>query len=277
MIRHWVKSALVGTALLLLAGTLMAATPVPAADAAAAESVAATAEAEFDPGIIPTSAVATSDNCAVIAGIEEQMERNITVLDLQRIQGPELGPPLGVKGKFKMALLDTTDPVAIFSNAIDAEMGNATDGAPMLQRGALGFAQRFGMSMAGQATGEAITTFAISSVFHQDPRYHRDPSGSTKARIFHALTQVVITRSDSGKPMFNVSEFLGTPLSFMVANTYNPEWKNTPGADAGRVFVSIGSDSAWNLLTEFLPDIARRVNPKWIILRRLAQHVSDPN
>jgi len=279
MIRLWVKPASVVTWLLLLAGTLMAATPGTAADAAAAsaDSAVASAEAEFDPGIIPTSAVATSDNCAKIAGIEEQLERNITVLDLQRIQGPEQGPPLGVKGKFRLAVIDSTDPVAIFASALDAEVGNATQGAPGLHRGALGFGQRFGMSLGGQTTGEFLSTFAVSSVFHQDPRYHREPGASTKARIAHAFSQVLITRSDSGKPMFNFAEFLGTTSTFLVANTFNPEWKNTPGANANRIFVSIGSDAAWNLLTEFLPDIARHMNPKLFVLRRLAAHESDPN
>jgi len=279
MIRYRVKFVSVAAALLLLVGTLMAATPGGAVDAAAAAagSVAATEEAEFDPGIIPTSAVATSGNCAKIAGIEEQLERNITVLDLQRIQGPEQGPPLGVKGKFRLAVIDSTDPVNIFATALDAEMSNATDGSPSLHRGALGFGQRFAMSMGGQTIGEFLSTFAVSSVFHQDPRYHRDPGASTKARIGHALSQVVITRSDSGKKMFNFAEFLGTTSDFLIVNNFNPEWKNTPGANANRIFVSIGSDAAWNLLTEFLPDIARRFNPRWLVLRRLAEHESDPN
>jgi len=41
--------------------------------------------------------------------------------------------------------------------------------------------------------------------------------------------------------------------------------------------ISIGSDSAWNLMTEFLPDIARHLNPRVMLLRRLADKAASQN
>jgi hypothetical protein len=259
-------------ALLLFAGWLRAAPLAQTSD-----EVMPAFGADVDPAVIPTSAVATSENCATIARIEEDVAHNVTVLDLRHVQGPEPDSPLGIRGKFHLAVTNSTDPVNIFVNALDAEISNAIEGAPGLHRGALGFGQRFAMSQGGQATGEMLSTFVIPSIFHQDPRYHRDPGASTAARIGHALSQVLITRSDSGKKMFNFAEFLGSTSTFIVAKTFNPEWKNTPGANANRIAVSIGSDAAWNLLTEFLPDISRHFNPKMLVLRRLAQHESEAN
>src|SRR4029077_14152527 len=133
-------------------------------------------ESNADPGIIPTSAVSSSENCSRISVIEEEFEGGLTPLDLQRIQGPEQGPPLGVSGKFRLAVANVSDPFAIVTTALDSEFGDATDGHGKLRTGMAGFGQRFGASMAGQATSEMFSTFLISSIFHQDPHYHRDPA-----------------------------------------------------------------------------------------------------
>jgi hypothetical protein len=232
-------------------------------------------DAEFDPGMIPTSAVSSSDSCSRIAQIQQQFEGGIT--PWQRIQGPEQGPPLGVSGKFRLAVANVSDPFAIVTTAMDSELGNATDGRSPLPRGAAGFGQRFGVAMAGAATNEFFSTFLYSSIFHQDPHYHREPDAHVGRRFIHALSYVLITRSDSGKPMFNFAEFLGTASSSVVEGGLHPEWERSPGADAGRIFISIGSDATWNLMTEFLPDVARHLNPRLILLRRLADKAAAQN
>src|SRR5262249_58513192 len=106
----------------------------------------------------------------------------------------------------------------------------------------------------------------ISSLFHQDPHYHRDPGSPTRRRIGKALAYVLVTRSDSGRPMFNFAEVLGTTSSSIVEGSFHPEWERGLGATAGRIAISIGSDAAWNLITEFLPDVARPLNPPFILL-----------
>jgi hypothetical protein len=232
-------------------------------------------EDEVDPGIIPTSAVSSSDNCSRIAQIEQQFEGGIT--PWQRIQGPEQGPPLGVSGKFRLAVANVSDPFAIITTAMDSELNNATSGRSPLPRGAAGFGQRFGVAMAGEASSEFFSTFLYSSIFHQDPHYHREPDAHVGKRFIHALSYVLITRSDSGKPMFNFAEFLGTASSSLVEGGLHPEWERGPGAGAGRIFISIGSDASWNLMTEFLPDVARHLNPRLILLRRLADKAAAQN
>ncbi len=236
-----------------------------------------TEDTDFDPGIIPTSAVAGSDHCDQLARLEEEFEHGILPQDLNQVQGPELHAPLGVSGKFRLALANVSDPFSVMITAMDSEFGNATGPASPLARGADGFGERFGVSIAGQATSEFFSTFLISSIFRQDPHYHQDPDAPTKSRIGHALSYVVATRSDSGKRMFNFAEFLGTASSSVLEGSFHPEWKRTPGASAQRIVISIGSDAAWNLMTEFLPDVARHVNPKFILLRRLAEKAAAQN
>ncbi|PYY13467.1 MAG: hypothetical protein DMG60_21855 [Acidobacteria bacterium] len=274
MIRCRAKSLLVSLAVIFLSSVLSAATP---AEPATSEYQPASANTNFDPGVIPNSAVAESENCTRLAELEEQFEHGFSAQDLQRIQGPEQGPPLGVSGKFRLAVANVSDPFAIITTALDSEFGDATDGHSKLRTGMAGFGQRFGASMAGQATSEMFSTFLISSIFHQDPHYHRDPAAPTHTRIGKALAYVLVTRSDSGKRMFNFAEVLGTTSSSIVEGSFHPEWEKGAGAAAGRIAISIGSDAAWNLMTEFLPDVARHLNPRWMLLRRLADRASEQN
>lgn len=236
-----------------------------------------TEDADFDPGAIPNSAVASSDNCARLATMQEEFEHGIVSQSLNRVQGPEQGPPLGVYGKFRLAVANVSDPFSLAITALDSEFGNATDSASPLPRGADGFGERFGISMAGQASSELLSTFLISSIFHQDPHYHQDPEAPTKVRIGHALSYVVVTRSDSGHRMFNFAEFLGTAASSILEDSFHPEWKKGPSESAQRIFISIGSDAAWNLMTEFLPDVAKHLNPRFLLLRRLAEKAAQQN
>lgn len=234
-------------------------------------------DSDFDPGVIPNSAVASSDHCDQIARMQEEFEHGMAASDLSRVQGPEQHVPLGVSGKFRLAVANVSDPFSVMVTAIDSEFGNATGPGSPLPRGADGFGERFGVSFAGQASSEFFSTFLVSSLFHQDPHYHRDPDASIKTRIRHALSYVVVTRSDSGNRMFNVAEFLGTASSSLVEGSFHPEWKSGAGGSAQRIFVSIGSDAVWNLMTEFLPDVARHVNPRFILLRRLAEKAAAQN
>jgi hypothetical protein len=231
-----------------------------------------------DPNPIPTSSIALSDSCERLAAIQQALQGGFTGRQLQRIQGPEQGIPLGARGKFRLAMANTFDPFGIAVTAADAGISTATsDEKSAFGAGGAGFGRRFGMSMADTASGEFFSTFLVSTIFHQDPHYHRYPDAPTGKRIAYALSRVIITRSDSGKPMFNFAEFLGTAASSSFENSYHFERDESPGATSQRVFVSIGSDAAWNLMTEFLPDIAKHINPRIILLRRLAEKAAQQN
>jgi hypothetical protein len=238
------------------------------------------ATVEDDPvlGIIPVSALAPSASCDRISEIQEQLQGQLTAQDIQRIEGPEQHMPLTPSGKFRLAVINVSDPFAIGTTALDAEISNVTSkSTSAFGNGAAGFGRRFGMSMADEASSEFFATFLVSSIFHQDPHYHRDPGAGAGRRIGYALSRVVISRSDFGKPMFNYAEVLGTTAAATFEDSYHFERDQSPGATSQRIFVSIGSDAAWNLLTEFLPDVAKHVNPRLILLRRLAERAAQQN
>jgi hypothetical protein len=231
-----------------------------------------------DPNPIPTTSIAVSDSCERIAAIQQELQGGFTGRQLQRIQGPEQGIPLGEGGKLRLALANFSDPLGIAATAADAGISTGTsDEKSAFGTGWPAFGRRFGMSMADTASGEFFSTFVVSTLFHQDPHYHRYPDAPTRKRIVYALSRVLISRSDSGKPMFNYAEFLGTAASSSFENSYHFERDTGPAATSQRIFVSIGSDAAWNLMTEFLPDMAKHINPRMIFLRRLAEKAAEQN
>ena len=50
-----------------------------------------------------------------------------------------------------------------------------------------GFGKQTGYGLVEDAQGEFFQTYAIASLVHQDPRYHRMPTASLKRRIWHAI------------------------------------------------------------------------------------------
>ena len=242
------------------------------------QSAGTTANLDDPSDSIPVVAVAVSGNCDRLADLEQQLEDTQESKVVKPVVGPGQTRPLGASGKFHLAFRNFRDPFNLAGMAIDSGISTATGNSTSeFGTGWAGFGRRFGMSVADAGVSEFMSTFLICTLAHEDPHYHRDPDASGKTRILYALSRVVITRSDSGKPMFNYAEFAGTTASSLVEIPYHFERDESPGAVASRIFVSIGSDAAWNLMNEFLPDIANHVNPRFIFLRRLAEHAAHQN
>jgi hypothetical protein len=77
----------------------------------------------------------------------------------------------------------------------------------------------------------------------------------------YALTRVLVARSDSGKPKFNESRLLGALLATSISSAYYSSF----GADVSvtgnfaSFGMNIGSEVAFDVLKEFLPDVARKL------------------
>jgi hypothetical protein len=77
-------------------------------------------------------------------------------------------------------------------------------------------------------------------MFHQDPRYFYQGSGSVKSRLMHALSWAVIARGDNGRPVPNYSYLLGNLAAGAISNLYYPP----ANRGTGLVFTNFGIDLA---------------------------------
>jgi hypothetical protein len=95
-----------------------------------------------------------------------------------------------------------------------------------------------------------------------------------RRRLLHVVDAVVIGQSDDGTSMFNYATVVGTICTSAVGNLYVPGRRNSFGASTARIATSLATDPIGNAITEFVPDLARRVNVQVVIVQRLINRVA---
>ena len=99
----------------------------------------------------------------------------------------------------------------------------------------------------------------LPALLHEDPRFFRSGQGPVAGRAWHAVRQVLVTRTENGHERFNFSEVVGNSAVAAITSLYYPDNRSL-GAGAERVTLQLGNDALSNLLTEFWPDIKRRIH-----------------
>jgi hypothetical protein len=162
--------------------------------------------------------------------------------------------------KFQLFLANSADPLSYVGAAWTAGVAQLDHDDKPYRMGAAGFGKRYTAAITDNVTGQFFSTFLYPSLFHQDPRYYRQGSGGVKARLGHSLIHRFVAVSDSGKPMPNYSEWLGTASSTALGNLYHPGNLRGFGPAATSVATNVGNDMAWDVLREFWPEIAHKLH-----------------
>jgi hypothetical protein len=158
--------------------------------------------------------------------------------------------------KFHLFIRNTFEPVNFMGSAWDAGWAQRDDDDRAFGQGAAGYGKRYAAALTDNVADDFFNTFLYPSLFHQDPRYYRMGHGSVHARLGHALTHVFVAHGDSGKLMFNYSEWFGTASSKALSNLYHPDNERGFASVADRAGVSLATDTGWNVFREFWPEIA---------------------
>jgi hypothetical protein len=160
--------------------------------------------------------------------------------------------PLNTKQKFSLAARDTLDFTTFIGVSVGAGIQQARNSYPGFGQGAEGYAKRWGALFATGRTSDFLSRAAFPSLFHQDPRYFYQGSGTKWSRAKHAVAYAFVARSDSGHLMPNYSYFLADVSSGALSNVYYP----ASSRGAGLVFTTaaegLGGRAAQNLVREFL-------------------------
>jgi len=162
--------------------------------------------------------------------------------------------PITTKEKFKIATEDSFDPgTAVLAALFGGEAG-LTKSTPSFGQGPSGYTRYLAASFADFTTGNYMTEAIYPSVLHQDPRYFRRGEGCVWSRMGSAVSQILWTRTDTGRRQFNLSEILGNATSVAVSNAYYPDNRNASDA-ATKFSIQIGVDLGANILKEFSPEL----------------------
>lgn len=165
--------------------------------------------------------------------------------------------PLTTREKYILSLHQAFDISAHIGNAFQAALQQAANGQPRYGQGWDAYGKRFAANEGDQISSSILIYGVLPTILREDPRYFRQGKGSTIARIWYAVNRTVVTRKDKGTSGFNTSEALGQLMSCGISTSYYPQQDRS----ASRVFsnwaVNLGGNSAYNVLSEYYPDMMR--------------------
>jgi hypothetical protein len=164
-------------------------------------------------------------------------------------------PPQSVKEKFVTATEDSFDYSAIFIPALLAVYSEQTNATPEFGHGGVGYGRYFWHTAVDQTSENYMVEFVVPSLTHEDTRYYTLGRGGFLKRTGYALSRAVVTRSDSGKEVFNVSEVVGSGAAAGLSSLYYPTRERSFGNTASEWGLDVAIDGASFVAKEFWPDI----------------------
>ena len=176
--------------------------------------------------------------------------------------------------KAYLAFRDLVDPFNAATIVATSAYTIATDSHTAFGPGAKGIGYLSGITYVQDATGEFFGTWLVPSLAHEDPHYHRMPEASIARRALHSISRTVIAQSDQGNAMPNYATLLFYPITAEIANLYVPGVQTNGQATAARILTGYATDPIGNLITEFLPDVAKRVHLRIIFVQRILNQVA---
>ncbi len=168
-------------------------------------------------------------------------------------------PPETVKEKFMDATQDSFDYSSIFFPAIIAAYNMDEHATPEFHEGAAGYARYFWHSAVDQTSENYMVEFIFPTVTREDSRYYTLGHGGFFKRTGYALSRAVVTRTNSGAEVFNISEIVGAGAAAGLSNLYYPSASRSAGNTATEWVQDVGIDAGVFWFREFWPDINRHV------------------
>lgn len=168
-------------------------------------------------------------------------------------------PPETVKEKFMDATDDSFDYSSIFIPAVLAGYSMHENSVPQFRQGVAGYGRYFWHSAVDQTSENYLVEFAFPAVFRQDARYYTLGHGGFFKRTGYALSRAVVTRSNAGNEVFNVSEVFGSGAAAGISNLYYPSASRSVGNTTTQWALDVAIDAGSFWFREFWPDINRRI------------------
>ena len=171
--------------------------------------------------------------------------------------------------KAHLAARNLIDPFNLLTIGGEAAISVAANSHSPYGPGMPGYGRYVGVSFTQDMTGEFFGTFLIPSIARQDPHYHRMPGASIPRRALHTITQVAWTQGDNGRGMVNYADLVGFACDDAVGSLYVPGVQTTFGAGAERYGIALATAPIDNVITEFVPDLARRIHVQVVVIQRI--------
>lgn len=160
--------------------------------------------------------------------------------------------PMTAQQKFQLAWKSVSDPVTIIGVGALAGIQQATNDYGGLGQEAGGYGKRFTSAYATLVTGTLIEDAVLASLFKQDPRYFYQGTGTTGARLEHALSHAIIRKDDNGRWQPNYSGIIGSFANAGLSSLYYPESDRSGGLVVQNALVGIAGRAVGGVFQEFV-------------------------
>ena len=168
-------------------------------------------------------------------------------------------PPLTFKGELWLATQDTFDYSYFILTGALAGIDMAGKSEPAFGQGAEGYGKYYWHVFVDGGIENYMTEAIVPVLTKEDPRYYTMGKGGFVKRTGYAVSRLFITRTNSGKSTFNLSEIVGAGAAAGIGNTYYPAQSNPWVKTYQRWGTQVGLDGVFNALKEFWPDINRAI------------------
>ena len=168
--------------------------------------------------------------------------------------------PLTRSQKWNLGWREAVDPFNMFSAALTAGFAQHDNQTPRYGEGWSNYGRRFGAAVADFGTQSLFSAGIFATLLNEDPRYFRKgPAAGVVQRALYSVTRLLVCRNDAGRPVFNAANFLGMSAGIAMSNLYYPSASRTGTVMVGRLETSFFGGVTGNLLSEFWPDVQRKL------------------
>jgi hypothetical protein len=190
----------------------------------------------------------------------EQSQRVLGLYPQFSVTSRQNAPPLTPGGKFHLFAKSAFDPFEFALAGIQAGVDQDEGSFPGYGEGAKGFAKRYAADFGDSVSANFFSNFFWATLLKEDPRYFRLGEGTFKHRFVYSLAQEFVCRTDKGRRSFNFPNVLGAISSGALSNTYHPQEDRGVALTARGTAFALAYGSLGGLLSEFWPDINRRMH-----------------
>ena len=204
-----------------------------------------------------TNAEAAASDPQQAAAHEDKQQKRIfgIIPNFKSVTAGTILPPQTFKDKFITASQDSFDYSSLTLAAAVSLQSYATDATPEFHTGGAAFGRYFWHSYLDEISENYLVEFIIPAATHEDTRYYSLGHGGFAKRATYSLSRAFITKTDSGKSTFNISEIVGAGASAGLSNYYYPRPERTLDNTINKWGVNVGIDVASFFFREFSPDI----------------------
>lgn len=195
------------------------------------------------------------DTDAEVTGV--QTKRILWIIpNFRSVSASTYLPPQSFKEKFWLATQESFDYSAFIYEGIVAGIAMADKSEPSFGQGASGYGIYYAHTFADGTIENYMVEAIVPTITKEDPRYYTLGHGGILKRSGYALSRILITRTDSGKQSFNISEIAGAGAAAAISNVYYP-----PGNTWVKTYQRWGSQVLQDAIDfefkEFWPDVNR--------------------